>query len=130
MVEALSILGLCLAVLIPCALLIRLLYAQQRSTRLSDPTTECPKAWHSTESPGSRLRKQVQSLNQRKLSTVTWPAAVVQLAKAYTACDDCGFALHDALLEAGRPDEAEAFRGPNPSLQSQVLKQILGDSDE
>ena len=36
-------------------------------------------------------------------------ATVVQLADALYNGQDCGFALHDALLEAGHPDLAEHF---------------------
>lgn len=40
----------------------------------------------------------------------TWPATVTQLANALYNGEDCGFALHDALLEAGHPELAEHFR--------------------
>lgn len=40
----------------------------------------------------------------------TWPATVTQLANALYNGQDCGFALHDALLEAGHPELAEHFR--------------------
>lgn len=39
-----------------------------------------------------------------------WPTTVVQLANALYNGQDCGFALHDALLEAGQVDLAEHFR--------------------
>jgi hypothetical protein len=39
-----------------------------------------------------------------------WPKTVVQLAEALYNGQDCGFALHDALLEAGHPNLAEHFR--------------------
>lgn len=39
----------------------------------------------------------------------SWPAAVVQLAEAVYQGTDAGFALHDALLEAGHPVLAEHF---------------------
>jgi hypothetical protein len=39
-----------------------------------------------------------------------WPAAVIQLAEALYAGEDCGFALHDALVEAGHAELAEHFR--------------------
>lgn len=38
-----------------------------------------------------------------------WPAAVVQLAESLYNGTDCGFALHDALLEAGHTELAEHF---------------------
>lgn len=39
-----------------------------------------------------------------------WPATVVQLADALYHGQDCGFALHDALLDAGQSDLADHFR--------------------
>jgi hypothetical protein len=39
-----------------------------------------------------------------------WPATVIQLAEALYAGQDCGFALHDALVEAGHAELAEHFR--------------------
>ena len=41
------------------------------------------------------------------------PLTVVDLAEALYAGDDCAFALHDALLEAGRADLAEHFADPS-----------------
>ena len=38
------------------------------------------------------------------------PEAVLQLADALYNGEDCGFALHDALLETGHPDLADHFR--------------------
>jgi len=38
------------------------------------------------------------------------PLAVVQLAESLYAGQDCAFALHDALLEAGHAELAEHFR--------------------
>lgn len=40
------------------------------------------------------------------------PLTVVQLAEALYQGEDCAFALHDALLDAGMPDLAEHFREP------------------
>lgn len=39
------------------------------------------------------------------------PTAVIQLADALYKGEDCGFALHDALLEAGHAELAEHFHG-------------------
>lgn len=39
-----------------------------------------------------------------------WTTPVLQLADALYNGQDCGFALHDALLEAGHPELAEHFR--------------------
>jgi len=40
----------------------------------------------------------------------SWPSPVVKLAEALYAGENCSFALHDALLEAGHPELAEHFR--------------------
>jgi hypothetical protein len=40
----------------------------------------------------------------------SWPSAVVQLAESQYAGQDCSFALHDALLEAGHAELAEHFQ--------------------
>jgi len=39
-----------------------------------------------------------------------WPATITQLADALYHGEDCGFALHDALLDAGHSDLAQHFR--------------------
>lgn len=39
-----------------------------------------------------------------------WPSTVVQLAEALYNGQDCCFALHDALLDAGHPELADHFR--------------------
>jgi hypothetical protein len=43
-------------------------------------------------------------------SPPSWPSTVVQLAESLYAGQDCAFALHDALLEAGHAELAEHFR--------------------
>lgn len=40
----------------------------------------------------------------------TWPSTVVQLAQALYEGQDCSFALHDALLDAGHAELAEHFK--------------------
>jgi hypothetical protein len=40
----------------------------------------------------------------------SWPSTVVQLAESLYTGQDCCFALHDALLEAGHAELAEHFR--------------------
>jgi hypothetical protein len=39
-----------------------------------------------------------------------WPVTVIQLAEALYAGEDCAFALHDALLEAGHSELAAHFK--------------------
>jgi hypothetical protein len=72
--------------------------------------------WLATGSTGKQ-REQMALLrhilgNPFRLYSVSdpWPLAVVQLAKALYHGQDCGFALHDALLEAGHSKLAEHFR--------------------
>jgi hypothetical protein len=52
-------------------------------------------------------------------------AAVVQLAEALYAGEDCSFALHDALLEAGRTDLAKHFRASRHPRGCWALDAIL-----
>src|SRR5262249_32120768 len=40
----------------------------------------------------------------------SWPSSVVQLAESLYNGQDCSFALHDALLEAGHAELAEHFK--------------------
>jgi hypothetical protein len=58
-----------------------------------------------------------------------WPSPVIKLADAMYAGEDCSFALHDALLEAGHPELAEHFT--KESLHPKgcwVVDLILGKS--
>jgi len=58
-----------------------------------------------------------------------WPPTIVQLAGALYNGQDCGFALHDALLDAGYTDLAEHFRiEPSHPKGCWVLDLILGKS--
>jgi hypothetical protein len=43
-------------------------------------------------------------------ATDHWPSTVIQLLESLLAGEDCGFALHDALLEAGHTELAQHFR--------------------
>jgi hypothetical protein len=56
----------------------------------------------------------------------SWPAPVVKLAEAMYAGEDCSFALHDALLEAGHPELAEHFREKEHPKGCWVVDVILG----
>lgn len=57
----------------------------------------------------------------------SWPTAVVQLANALYNGQDCGFALHDALLEADHPELAEHFhKEPWHPKGCWVLDLLLG----
>lgn len=57
-----------------------------------------------------------------------WPTSVIQLAAALYEGQDCSFALHDALLEAGHPELADHFREKDHPKCCCVLDLILGKS--
>jgi hypothetical protein len=60
-------------------------------------------------------------------SPPSWPSTVVQLAESLYAGQDCAFALHDALLEAGHAELAEHFREENSHPKGcWVVDVILG----
>jgi hypothetical protein len=56
------------------------------------------------------------------------PTPVVNLAGGLYNGEDCAFALHDALLEAGHLDLAEHFRKPDHPKGCWALDVILGKS--
>lgn len=63
----------------------------------------------------------------------TWPGVVSQLAEALYRGENCAFALHDALLEAGCPSLAEHFAGESvhPGSragpgQCRIVKLLMG----
>jgi len=58
----------------------------------------------------------------------SWPSPVVKLADSLYAGEDCSFALHDALLEAGHPELAEHFREKEHPKGCWVVDMILGKS--
>jgi hypothetical protein len=63
-----------------------------------------------------------------KPEVLQYPFAVVTLAQAFKASEDCGFALHDALLEAGYPGPASHFIGNHPCQPGKtclVVEEIL-----
>lgn len=54
------------------------------------------------------------------------PSNAIHLAQALYNREDCGFALHDALLEAGHPDLADHFRDKKHPKGCWALDLILG----
>jgi hypothetical protein len=72
--------------------------------------------------PNTRIVASVERLPTRSY----WPATVVQLAEAVCDGQDCSFALHDALLDAGHTELAEHFRKPEDPRQRSALIMILG----
>lgn len=55
-----------------------------------------------------------------------WTNPVLQLADSLYQGEECGFALHDALLESGHPDIAEHFREAWHPKGCWALDAILG----
>jgi hypothetical protein len=60
-----------------------------------------------------------------RLPSPSWPLAVVQLARAFVAGEDCAFALHDALVEGGFEEAASSFRFSGYSRQCRQVQSIL-----
>jgi hypothetical protein len=56
----------------------------------------------------------------------SWPSTVVQLAEPLYAGQDCAFALHDALLEAGHAELAEHFKEKEHPKGCWVVDMVLG----
>src|SRR5262245_53395022 len=125
-----SIVAMFLIVAIPFGLLMWLVIAHDRASRLDETINGGLSSSFSRCERALLVRKQVRALNSRKSKAEVWPIVVIELASACTKGEDCGFALHDALLEADRPEEAEAFRLPDHPLRLKTLRQILGKSGE
>jgi hypothetical protein len=62
----------------------------------------------------------------RPIEASVLPPEVVQLATTLYRGEECAFALHDALEEAGRADLAEHFRDPDHPRGCWALDLILG----
>jgi hypothetical protein len=62
------------------------------------------------------------------VATDSWPTAVTVLATALNAGEDCAYALHDALVEANRPDVAAHFQNPVHLRGCWAVDLILGRS--
>jgi hypothetical protein len=81
---------------------------------LADPSDKSP-AWYAA---WTGLRKKQTTLLHHIIGNpfkpypapASWPSTVVQLATALYSGQDCSFALHDALVEAGLPELAKHFK--------------------
>jgi hypothetical protein len=68
-------------------------------------------AWHSQTARHAVLfRHLIGNPFKPYPALAQWPSTVVQLAEALYNGEDCSFAVHDALLEAGHAELAEHFR--------------------
>jgi hypothetical protein len=56
----------------------------------------------------------------------SWPSTIVQLAVALYNGQDCSFALHDALLEAGHGELAEHFKEKDHPKGCWAVDLLLG----
>ncbi len=56
------------------------------------------------------LRHIIGNPSQPYAASSIWPASVVQLSAALYSGQNCSFALHDTLLEAGHPEQAKHFK--------------------
>jgi len=69
--------------------------------------------------------KHFDASHWRKREPPSWPSTVVHLATAYLSGEECGFALHDALLETGMPEIADVFRAPDHPQRFRVAEEIV-----
>jgi hypothetical protein len=88
----------------------------------SPETKSLTLASHAADAIGPRKRKQEEKYQCELLRHILgnpfrpypvpgyWPSAVMQLAQALNAGEDCAFAMHDALIEAAHPELAEHFQ--------------------
>jgi hypothetical protein len=117
-----GLLAICL-VPIPFALLICLLLQHEKG--------ESGPAWSDDSRAfrrSSSCWKHFDDSYRRKLQP-SWSLTIVQLARAYLNGEECGFALHDALLETGRPEVADVFRTPDHPRRFWVAEEIVQQSD-
>jgi hypothetical protein len=72
------------------------------------------------------LREIVGNPFQAVAAPSWWPSSVSELAEAIYQGDECAFALHDALLEAGHVELAEHFRQERHPRGCWAIDCILG----
>lgn len=118
-VPVVGLFAICL-VPVPFVLLIRLLSQQDRGLAWADTSP----AFRRSSGRSNRGWKQFDASYRRKSEPGSCPLAVVQLARAYLGGEECGFALHDALLESGKPELADIFRTPDHPQRFRVAEDI------
>lgn len=92
----------------PAVLIDAVCHAQ---TAMDVPEDEYEKAIHEEGNAQLELVRHIVGNPFRPYPiTGRWPSDAIRLANAIYNGQDCGFALHDALLEAGHPELAEHFR--------------------
>jgi hypothetical protein len=84
-------------------------------------------ATHAGEAPWqAALLRELINPFQLTLIPSVWSSQILDISAALYAGQDCAFALHDALLEAGREDLAQHFRANDHPKGCWVLDFILG----
>jgi hypothetical protein len=74
----------------------------------------------------TRSNKPILAREEKFQTPAYWPTNVVQLAQAIHDGQDCAFALHDALLDAGQDELAKHFCESEHSDRRWALDLILG----
>ncbi len=110
-------------ILLPFGLLLRLLGRDARNDR--EEADFAADTWVLARTTRPRRKRSAARSFFTPGEVERWPANVVALAEAMAAGQDCWYALHDALLEAGHPDLAEHFRTPGHLDGCPVLERIL-----
>lgn len=78
------------------------------------------------EQQAELLRELLPGPEQPPAPPPEWSGAILRLAEALYGGEDCAFALHDALLEAGQPDLAAHFADGVHPKGCWALDRILG----
>jgi hypothetical protein len=118
----LPVLASYLATLVPFGLLIWLLGLKPVPRPVS---LTIPDSWLAQRKLRPRRRVTLPLLAVQPLPPC--PLTVVELAQAFTAGEDCAFALYDALLDAGLTDLAQSFRASMYDRESLAVRTILRD---
>jgi len=105
------------ATMLPFALLILVLSAPPAEFRHANAALVC--------STVSTRRRWTAPPFSAPLPAATFPPVVIELAQAFSRGEDCAFALHDALLEAGHTTFAGLFQESNFARSHWIIGRIL-----
>jgi hypothetical protein len=95
---------------------------QHQFKRREVKTEACWEAWTAAQWEWAALVREIFGFRQRPVEVQHhWPLNVVELATAIYGGQDCAFALHDALTEAGEAELAEHFAVATPQLSAARL---------
>lgn len=121
-----GLLGLFLVVSTPFALVIWLITLQDRARGGSQADPADVDQWLAAKRKVSGPFRRVGLAPRRTSEVVQLPLTVKQLAQALADGEECAFALHDALQEAGHPALARPFREPGNPAAGWAIDIILG----